>query len=65
MMNLPKMKTVRKCAEETGLAYSYLLHLVKTKKITFIRCGNRYMINEQSLNDFLNTGDMKEGDTIE
>ncbi len=44
----------------TGLSYGYLRNLCLNHRVVFIRCGNKYMINRQSLIDFINTGESNE-----
>lgn len=61
---LPVMLSLKQAANLTGLSYYYLRGLCLTHEIVYIRCGNRYMVNRQSLADYLNKGTIeKEGKT--
>lgn len=51
---LPKMIGLREAAKETGLSYSYLRKLCMNGRITFVRSGNKYLLNADKLADFLN-----------
>ena len=43
------MKTIKQASEETGLSQYAIRQLILSKKIKFIRCGVKYMVNMASL----------------
>lgn len=51
---MPKMLTLKQAAVETGLSYHFLRKLCINKKVYHIRSGNRYYINAESLEKYLN-----------
>lgn len=54
--DMPRMLKLREAAEETGLSYNFLRQLCLQEKIFYIKAGNRYLINANSLEVFLNGG---------
>ena len=54
--NIPKMRTIKQAAQETGLAYNYIRNLCLQNKIVYVRAGNKYLINLNKLIDYLNMG---------
>lgn len=57
---MPKMLTLRAAAKETGLSYGCLRRWILSGHFTFyVKTGNRYLINLDRLNDFL---DKERGD---
>lgn len=50
----PQMKTIQQLADETGIPYSAIYRWCKKGKIVFVRTGNKYLINVEKFNDFLN-----------
>lgn len=53
---VPKMRTIRETANETGLAYNYIRNLCLQNKIIYVRAGNKYLVNVDKLIEYLNTG---------
>ena len=53
---VPKMRTIKETAKETGLAYNYIRNLCLQNKIVYVRAGNKYLVNIDKLIEFLNTG---------
>lgn len=53
---IPKMRTIKQTAEETGLSYNYIRNLCLQNKIVYVRAGNKYLVNIDKLIEFLNTG---------
>lgn len=54
---LPRMRTIRAAAAETGLAVFFVRQLVKENKIKFVKAGRKYLINLDSLITFLENGE--------
>ena len=57
---LPKMCTIKEAAELSGLSQYRLRTLCKERKITYVRCGTKFLINLDRLIDYLNEGDPDE-----
>lgn len=53
---VPKMRTIKETAKETGLAYNYIRNLCLQNKIVYVRAGNKYLVNIDKLIEYLNTG---------
>ncbi len=56
-MTFPTMLTLRQAAEATGLSYDYLRKLCLQKKIIFVRAGNKYLVNAEKLQEYLDSGE--------
>lgn len=54
---LPVMKTVKETVTETGIPYKTLLRFCRTGKIKYIKVGNAFMINMDSLAEYMRTGE--------
>jgi len=57
MNEIPTMLKVHEAAAKFNLSEYYCRQLVLQRKIVFVRAGNRYLINENSLVSYLNRGD--------
>lgn len=53
MSNLPKYITIQNAADMTGLSYYFLREMVLSNKIRYIKSGAKYLINVDSLNEYL------------
>lgn len=56
-MAIPKMETLKKASELTGLTVYCITNLCKTGKIVYIRSGRKYLVNMDSLEAFMRVGD--------
>ena len=56
-MTFPTMLTLRQAAEATGLSYYHLRKLCLQKKIIFVRAGNKYLVNAEKLQEYLDSGE--------
>ena len=54
---LPKMRTIKQTAQETGLHEHFIRQLVKQNKIVYVRAGNKSLVNLDSLINYLNVGE--------
>lgn len=54
---LPQMFTIKEIAEKVGLKIYFVRQLVLQNKIKYVKAGRKYLINLNSLIDFLNTGE--------
>ncbi len=55
----PYMGSIRETQEVTNLSYEFLRWLCKSGKVKCIKTGNKYMINYESLADFLNNSSIE------
>ena len=54
---MPKMMTISQAAQETGLSYHCIRHLILSGQFRgYIKSGNKYFINQDQFRDFLNGG---------
>jgi len=53
----PKMVSIRKAAEETGLTYVLIRDLCDTGCIAYLRSGRKYLVNFDSLLELLHNGE--------
>ena len=64
-IELPKMATIKECAELSGLAKYAIRRLVLENKIKFIKLGKKYRVNFDNLVEYLNNGETKTNIEIE
>lgn len=53
---VPRMRTIRETATETGISYHAIRQWCLENRITYIKAGNKYLINLDRLIEFLNSG---------
>ena len=51
------MRTIRAAAAESGLAEYFVRQLVRTGKIKYVCAGRKFLVNMESLCDYLRTGE--------
>ena len=54
---LPKMATINECAKTVGLAKYHIRQLVLQGKVKYVKAGKKYLINVDSLIEYLNNGE--------
>ena len=54
---LPRMRTIKTAAAETGLAEYFVRRLVKQGKVKYVRAGRKFLVNLDSLIQFLSEGE--------
>ena len=54
---IPQMKTIKEDSKIVGLAEYHIRQLVKQNKIRFIMAGKKYLINMDSLIEYLKNGE--------
>lgn len=54
---MPRMRTIRQTAAETGLHEYFLRQLVKQEKIIFVKAGRKVLINLDRLYEYLERGE--------
>lgn len=54
---LPRMRTIKQTAAETGVAEYFVRRLVKQDKIKYVQAGRKVLINLDLFVDFLNGGE--------
>lgn len=56
-LKLPKMATINECAKTVGLAKYHIRQLVLQGKVKYVKAGKKYLINVDSLIEYLNNGE--------
>lgn len=56
--NIPLMKTINEVSEIVGLKKYHIRQLVLQNKVKFIKSGKKYIINFDSLIEYLNNGEV-------
>ena len=54
---IPRMETIKQASKIIGLAEYHVRQLVKQSKVKFVRTGKKYLINLDSLIEYLNKGE--------
>lgn len=54
---LPRMRTIKQAAAETGTAVYFIRQLVKQNKISYVQAGRKTLINLDRYIDFLERGE--------
>ena len=55
--NIPRMETINKAAEITGLSKHFIRQKAVNGEIVCVKVGNKYLINVDRLIEYLNNGD--------
>ncbi len=53
----PRMVTIKKLSEQTGISEFHIRRLIKSNRIKYIRTGTKYLINFDKFVEYLNNGD--------
>ena len=53
---IPRLATIKECAEITKLAKYHIRQLVLQGKVKYVRAGAKYLVNVDSLIEYLYTG---------
>lgn len=61
--NFPQMKTINEASKISGLAKYRIRQMVLQNKVKYVRAGKKYLINIESLIDYLNNGEMINSNT--
>ncbi len=61
--NFPQMETINKASKISGLAKYRIRQMVLQNKVKYVRAGKKYLINIESLIDYLNNGEMINSNT--
>ena len=56
-MSLPRVRTLREAAAESGLSYYRLRLMCLQNKIVYVQAGHKFLVNMDSLAEYLSTGD--------
>lgn len=54
---LPRMRTIKQTAEETGLHEYFIRQLVKQDKIKYVKAGRKVLVNLDKFIEYLETGE--------
>ena len=53
----PRMVTIKKLSEQTGISGFHIRRLIKSNRIKYIRTGTKYLVNFDKFVEYLNNGD--------
>ena len=56
----PRMRTVNETAKLTGFPAHAIRQLIKDRKIVFVQCGSKVLVNLDKFIEYLNTGESEE-----
>ena len=56
MEKIPTMKSISECSEIVRLAKYHVRRLVLQGKVKYVRSGSKYLVNVESLIEYLNNG---------
>ena len=56
--DIPRMVTVREAARRANLSYHYIRKLCAESKIVHVKAGSKYLINFDSLVEYLKKGEI-------
>lgn len=57
---MPEMKKINQAAEIAGLSKYFVRQLVLQQKIKYVKTGKKYLVNIESLIEYLNNGDSQD-----
>ncbi len=57
MEKIPTMKSISECSEIVRLAKYHVRRLVLQGKVKYVRSGSKYLVNVDSLIEYLNNGE--------
>lgn len=57
LRNVPTMKSICECSQIAGLAKYHVRQLVLQDKIKYVKAGRKYLVNLESLIEYLNNGE--------
>lgn len=52
----PRMVTIKKLSEQTGISEFHIRRLIKSNRIKYIRTGTKYLVNFDKFVEYLNNG---------
>lgn len=55
--NVPTMKSICECSQIAGLAKYHVRQLVLQDKVKYVKAGRKYLVNLESLIEYLNNGE--------
>lgn len=56
--NFPQMETINEASKISGLAKYRIRQMVLQNKVKYVRAGKKYLINIESLIEYLNQGEI-------
>ena len=56
--NFPQMETINEASKISGLAKYRIRQMVLQNKVKYVRAGKKYLINIESLVEYLNQGEI-------
>ncbi|WP_243871884.1 excisionase family DNA-binding protein [Faecalicatena fissicatena] len=60
-MTIPTMVSIKEASRQTGISYEFIRQLIRERKIIYVRAGVKFLVNMESLVDYLSTGEQHDG----
>jgi excisionase family DNA binding protein len=64
-VNVPTMLSVEEVRKKFAISKQYTYHLAKSGKVKAIKCGNRFLLNAQSISDYLNSSTLIDEQSVQ
>lgn len=59
-MTIPTMVSIKEASRQTGISYEFIRQLIRERKIIYVRAGVKFLVNMESLVEYLSTGEQIE-----
>lgn len=56
-MTIPTMVSIKEASRQTGISYKFIRQLIRERKIIYVRAGVKFLVNMESLVEYLRTGE--------
>nr|DAS21526.1 MAG TPA: DNA binding domain protein [Caudoviricetes sp.] len=56
-MTIPTMVSIKEASRQTGISYEFIRQLIRERKIIYVRAGVKFLVNMESLVEYLSTGE--------
>ena len=56
-MTIPTMVSIKEASRQTGISYEFIRQLIRERKIIYVRAGVKFLVNMESLVEYLITGE--------
>ena len=60
-MTIPTMVSIKEASRQTGISYEFIRQLIRERKIIYVRASVKFLVNMESLVDYLTTGEQHDG----
>lgn len=56
-MTIPTMVSIKEASRQTSISYEFIRQLIRERKIIYVRAGVKFLVNMESLVEYLSTGE--------